>query len=365
MHSPYVLQNLQIPGESLIDITISDNQIQKISQAGSRSSYQHLNMKGLYVSSGWIDLHVHALSSLQPYGDDIDEIGIKQGVTTIVDAGSCGADNIHELYTQSLKSKTNVLAYLNISRLGLTRIDELSELHWLDREKLLEAVSFYEGFIVGLKARMSNSVVKNNAIEPLNIARNFSRLTNMPLMVHIGSAPPKITDILDLLEKNDIITHFLNGKDNNLFPNGAPLQELLSAISRGVHLDVGHGSASFSFPVAEVAKKHNIQPFTISSDIYKENRENGPVYSLASVASKFLHLGYSLKEIIHAITTLPANRINKPELGELKEHGAANLTLFNIENADIELVDSAGERRYASQQIIPKGVVINGELIIF
>lgn len=33
---------------------------------------------------------------------------------------------------------------------------------------------------------------------------------------------------------------------------------LLDAVNRGVHLDVGHGNASFSFKVAEAAKRHGI-----------------------------------------------------------------------------------------------------------
>ena len=43
-----------------------------------------------------------------------------------------------------------------------------------------------------------------------------------------------------------MITHYLNGKENNLFDEeGKPLPVLLDAVKRGVHLDVGHGNASF------------------------------------------------------------------------------------------------------------------------
>ncbi|PHB04699.1 amidohydrolase/deacetylase family metallohydrolase, partial [Bacillus pseudomycoides] len=71
-----------------------------------------------------------------------------------------------------------------------------------------------------------------------------------------------------------------------------PLPVLLDAVNRGVHLDVGHGNASFSFKVAEAAKRHGIAFNTISTDIYRKNRIHGPVYSMAHVLSKFLYLGY-------------------------------------------------------------------------
>src|SRR5699024_3606213 len=119
----------------------------------------------------------------------------------------------------------------------------------------------------------------------------FSNDTGLPLMVHIGSGPPAIQNILELLQKDDVITHFLNGKANNLFDReGKPLPELQRAIDRGVHLDVGHGNASFSFTVANQAKANEVHFDTISTDIYRKNRMYGPVYSMSSVLTKFLYL---------------------------------------------------------------------------
>ena len=120
-------------------------------------------------------------------------------------------------------------------------------MEWIDKEKVIEAVEKYKDVIVGLKARMSKSVVCDSGIEPPHVARSLSRETSLPIMVHIGSAPPRIEEVVPLLEKDDVITHYLNGKENNLFDEeGKPLPVLLDAVNRGVHLDVGHGNASFS-----------------------------------------------------------------------------------------------------------------------
>ncbi|MFJ5623176.1 amidohydrolase/deacetylase family metallohydrolase [Peribacillus loiseleuriae] len=360
-----VLRNVKMVEGNAVDILLEDRKIKKIVPRGTGNGeriidYQHK----VFISSGWIDMHVHAFPEFNPYGDDIDEVGYKTGVTTIIDAGSTGADRFPDFVNNCKNAKTNVFAFLNISQIGLKRFDELSNLHWLNEGKLKKTIAENKDFIIGLKARISNSVVGSNGIEPLKIARKFSTDTGLSLMIHIGSGPPDMNEILDLLEKKDIITHYLNGKANNLFDRaGKPLFKLLQAIERGVHLDVGHGSASFSFKTAEIAKKCNIHFDTISTDIYRNNRLNGPVYSMANVLTKFLYLGYSLKDVIDAVTVHAAVWLNKPDLGRISEGDVANLTLFSVEDESISLLDSEGEVRKAKQKIIVKGVVINGEFI--
>lgn len=352
---------IRVSGEK-IDIVIENGIIAEITEAGKGSGQPLGNVTGAYVSSGWIDMHVHAFLEFDPYGDEIDEIGVKQGVTTIIDAGSCGADRIADLVTYSKQAKTRLYAFLNISRIGLSRIDELSQLEWIDKGRIKQVLTAYEDFIVGLKARISSSVVDGSGVEPLRIARELSSETGLPIMVHIGSGPPDIREVIPFLQRKDIITHYLHGKQNNLFDtNGHPLRVLKDAINRGVCLDVGHGTASFSFQVAEAAKRHGIGLHTISTDIYRGNRLNGPVYSMANVLSKFLSLGYTLVETIDAVTRHAADWLGKPELGRIQVGDAANLTLFTVDDERVELVDSESERRVVHRLIKARGVVTGGE----
>ncbi|KTD88610.1 amidohydrolase/deacetylase family metallohydrolase [Paenibacillus etheri] len=362
MDERYVLRQVKRVSGEEIDIVIENGKIAEITPAGEVRGGQDWEGSGAYVSSGWIDMHVHAFREFDPYGDEIDEIGIWQGVTTLVDAGSCGADRIGDLVLDASQAKTNVLAFLNISRIGLLRIDELSNLEWIDKDKILQAVRTYGEMIVGLKARISKSVVGASGIEPLHIARSLSMETRLPLMVHIGSAPPDIREVMPLLQRKDIVTHYLNGKENNLFAaDGQPLQVLTEAIERGVHLDVGHGTASFSFKVAEAAKRNGIGLNTISTDIYRVNRMKGPVFSMSNVLSKFLSLGYALDEIVAAVTSNAAKWLGRPELGRIQVGDPANLTLFTLQHEPTVLVDSEGEERVTDKVIHAKGVVMGGE----
>ncbi|RKP55599.1 amidohydrolase/deacetylase family metallohydrolase [Cohnella endophytica] len=364
MSERLVFREATLTSGEMIDIAIEDGVIVEVTAAGQAAGDRTMDCSGLYVSSGWIDLHVHAFPDFDPYGDDIDEIGVKQGVATIVDAGSCGADRIGDLAARREKATTTVFALLNVSKIGLLRVDELSDLTWLDREYALRAVQGNPDFIVGWKARMSGSVVLDNGIEPLRIAKKLSEATDLPLMVHIGSAPPRIEDILPLLDKEDVVTHYLNGKSNHLFDaNGCPIPELTSAIERGVLLDVGHGTASFSFKVAEAAKRSGVRFDTISSDIYRGNRLYGPVRSLAHVMSKFLLLGYPLSEVIDAVTVRAAEWLKKPELGRIQVGDKANLTLFALNDQSMTFVDSEGDKRIGNHQIEAKGVYVNGRFV--
>ncbi|CDQ39025.1 MULTISPECIES: amidohydrolase/deacetylase family metallohydrolase [Virgibacillus] len=364
MKDRFVVRNVKRTDETIIDIVVEKGRIIDIAKAGYGQGENVYDYSGYYISSGWIDLHVHAFPEFDPYGDEVDQIGVKQGVTTIVDAGSCGADRIADLAASKRQAKTNLFAFLNVSRIGLARVDELSNLNWIDQAKAIHAAQTHHDIVIGLKARMSKSVVGESGMKPLKIARELSNKTALPLMVHIGSAPPKVEDIIPCLKAGDVITHFLNGKSNNLFQaNGEPLKVLTDAVNRGVHLDVGHGTSSFSFKYAEAAKQHGIKFNTISTDIYRGNRVNGPVYSMAHVLTKFLYLGYSLEDVIDAVTIHAANWLDKPELGRIKVGDRTNLTLFTIKDKQTALTDSEGEQRSYSKQIQPKGVIINGEII--
>lgn len=364
MKSTGIIKNISTVNNERIDIFLEEGIIKTIGEHETLEGPILFDGSNSYLSTGWIDLHVHAFSDFSPYGDEIDEIGVKQGVTTIVDAGSCGADRIDELYNRALTSETNVFSFLNISKIGLERIDELSNLTWIDQQQCIAAANQYKDMVIGLKSRISSSVVKGNGTIPLEKAVAISEQLKLPIMTHIGSAPPKIQEVIPLLRKGDVITHFLNGKDNNLFDdNGEPLKILTEAINRGVNLDVGHGNASFSFEVAKQARNANIHFDSISTDIYKKNRIEGPVYSLANVLSKFLYLGYTLKEIIDAVTQKPAEIINKPKLAEFREGSIANLTIFDVVEEEQMLIDSSKQTVKSNQIIKERGVVANGKFI--
>lgn len=359
-----VLKNARLTDEQLFDIIIEGNRISKITK-DYQGEGKAINLAGrYYVSSGWIDLHTHAFPKYKPYCANPDEIGYQTGVTTVVDAGSSGYEDINEFYELTRTCKTRVLSFLNVSRIGLKKIDELADLANLQFEPIKKAYQNYPNFIVGLKARMSASVVKGNGIKPLQIAKKFANKLDLPLMVHIGSEPPGIEEILDELEQGDIVTHCFNGKDNNIFRNqDQAVPQLQLALDRGVLLDIGHGTESFSFQTARKARRNQIRFNTISTDIYDKNKMEGPVYDMATTLTKLLYLDYCLEDIIKAVTEMPAKILKQEGLGKIEEGAIADLTIFEVQKKNITLIDSYGETVDFDKKIVPKSVVLGGEYI--
>lgn len=352
----------------LVDDTVSDIALKngKIAALGDIDSpaVNIIDLRGeCYVSAGWIDSHVHCYPKSPIYHDQPDSVGIATGVTTVVDAGSTGADDIDDFYTLTRDAATEVYALLNISRVGLIAQNELANMANIDADAVQQAVKRHPDFIVGLKARMSSSVVGENGITPLDRAKAMQAQNgDLPLMVHIGNNPPDLDEIAERLSAGDIITHCYNGKPNRILtPQGELRASVTRAISRGVRLDVGHGTASLSFAVAKRAIELGILPHTISSDIYCRNRISGPVHSLANVMSKFLAIGMSLPQVIECVTANAADGLRLKNKGRLQVGLDADLTLFALKRQPGVLVDAENDSLQAEQLLVPLAAIRAGK----
>lgn len=346
------------------DILVEDGIIRKIGENITEEGSKIIDVENSIVAPGFIDIHVHCYPSEKTNGVFPDEIGIKKGVTTVVDAGTAGEETIDDFVENIIKkSKTRVYSLLNISSMGLKIKSELNDMANIKKEKIKEALSKYPDIIVGLKARASGSVVEKNGINPIAEGEKIASELKVPLVVHIGNAPPKIEEVLALLEKGDIVTHCYNNKVNGLIREGKVIQETREAIKRGVIFDVGHGSESFSLDTAAEALKEGFEADIISTDIYSKNIIT-PVGSLENTINKMLYLGVSLKKCIEKVTNIPAEALNLKGIGELKVGYMGDLTIFDIvENGKLELKDSVNKVVTAEKYIKTKFVFIKDELI--
>ncbi|QLS07751.1 amidohydrolase/deacetylase family metallohydrolase [Citrobacter freundii] len=358
-----LLRHARLVDDTVSDIAVKDGKIAALGEI-TDPAVKTVDLRGeCYVSAGWIDSHVHCYPKSPIYHDQPDSIGIVTGVTTVVDAGSTGADDIDDFYTLTREATTDVYALLNISRVGLIAQNELANMANIDADAVKQAVQRHPDFIVGLKARMSSSVVGENGIIPLDHAKAMQAQNgDLPLMVHIGNNPPDLDEVAERLTAGDIITHCYNGKPNRILtPEGELRASVTRAISRGVRLDVGHGTASLSFAVAKRAISLGILPHTISSDIYCRNRISGPVHSLANVMSKFLAIGMSLPQVIECVTASAADGLRLKNKGRLQVGLDADLTLFTLKRQPAVLVDAENDSLQAEQLLVPLAAIRAGK----
>lgn len=361
-----IIRRARLADGSLTTIAIHDGKIAALGEPQGQAT-QEIDLAGRYwLSAGWIDSHVHCYPKSPIYHDEADRIGVETGVTTVVDAGSTGADDVDDFYQLTRTANTQVHALLNIARTGIVTQNELADMQQIDKAGVRAAVQRLPGFIIGIKARMSSSVVGANGIQPLIGAKEIQQENgNLPLMVHIGNNPPDLDEIAELLGQGDIITHCYNGKPNRILtPAGELRASVAKAIKRGVRLDVGHGSASFSFEVARVAIAQGILPHTISSDIYCRNRLNGPVYTLAHVMSKFFSVGMTLPQIIACVTRHAAEGLRLHNKGKLAVGFDADLTLFDLSEAACVFTDSEGKSEAGEKQLVPLAAMVKGKWFI-
>ncbi|MDR2832698.1 MAG: amidohydrolase/deacetylase family metallohydrolase [Streptococcaceae bacterium] len=318
-----------------------------------------------YLSAGWIDSHVHCYSELDLYYDYPDEIGVKSGVTTVIDAGSCGYDNIDDFYEKTRANQTNVYALINISRTGIVRQDELSDLENVKEELVRASLEKHPDFIKGLKVRMSKTVIGENGIKPLELAKKIQVNNHqLPLMVHIGSAPANLDEILEKMTEGDILTHCFHGKENGILDRncGCLKSFVFAGKNKGLIFDTGHGTDSFNFEVATQALDEGLKADTISTDIYIRNRQNGPVYNLATTMEKLHVIGYSWEEIIEKVTSAPAKAFHLTTKGKIAENYDADFTIFEFINEEKELIDSNGNQKITQMQIQPVKTIIGGHI---
>src|SRR5205809_3855321 len=105
------------------DVAIHDGRIAAVAaDIDPTSAFKTIDVAGLYVTPGLIDLHVHVFAGTneeRSYAGDLslypDGFTLRSGVTTAVDAGCAGWRNFEEFKATVIdRAKTRVLALLNI-----------------------------------------------------------------------------------------------------------------------------------------------------------------------------------------------------------------------------------------------------------
>jgi len=349
------------------DIAFADGRVTEIGHDLPVGDAKIVDVRGLLVVPGLIDLHTHVYWGGTSLGVDAVEVARRSGTTTFVDAGSAGPGIFHGFRRHVIEpSPLRIIPYLNVSFPGIfavsaaVSVGECADLRLLDPRECVRVIRANRNLIAGVKVRVGRNAGGASGVAPLDIALEVAEETALPVMAHLDNPPPSRLEVLTRLRRGDILTHCFRP-----FPN-APVQqdgrireEVLEARRRGVIFDIGHGSGSFGFRTAEAMLIAGFLPDVISSDVHALSIE-GPAFNQLVTMSKFLCLGMELIDAIRASTAAPAAALGRTDIGRLQIGAVGDATVLELAEGDFEYRDVLGEARAGRQRLEARGLVVAG-----
>jgi len=352
------------------DVAIAGGKIAAVGENLSPAdAFKTVDVSGLYVTPGLVDIHVHVYAGTGEKGSYAgdnslypDGFTFRVGVTTVGDAGCAGWRNFEDFKSRIIdRSKTRVLAFLNIVGNGMRGGGWEQDLNDMAVLPAVEMAKKYPGLIIGVKT----AHYAGPEWTPVEHAVEVGTEANIPVMVDFGANKPErpLSELVTKkLRPGDIYTHCYSGLRGELDPAGHVNAGMVEGRKRGVIFDVGHGGGSFAWRVAVPAVKEGFWPDSISTDLHIGSMNAGMKDQL-NVMSKFLALGMSLDDVIKTSTTNPAREIKHDELGQLGVGSPADVAVLRLETGSYGFVDSFGARMKGTKRLACEMTVKDGKVV--
>lgn len=351
------------------DVAIKDGKIAAVaSSIPAEKALKTVDVSGLYVTPGLIDIHVHVYAGTGERGSYAGDLSVypdpftyRTGVTTVVDAGSSGWRNFEDFKQRIIdRSRTRVLAFLNIVGNGMRGGKYEQNVEDMEAKPTAEMAVRHKGVIVGIKS----AHFEGPQWKPIDEALEAGKTAGIPIMVDFGRAYPE-RSLAELVTKKfrpgDIFTHCYGGARGELI-DGKVNPAILPAQKRGVIFDVGHGGGSFVFRTALQAFKEGFYPNSISTDLHVSSMNAG-MKDMLNVMSKFLALGMSLDDVIVRSTWNPAHEIQQDELGHLSVGAIADVTVLQLMKGKFGFVDQDGAKLNGNQKLVAELTIRDGKVV--
>src|SRR4051812_26191801 len=177
------------------DIAIKDGAIAAVAERlNPADALKIINVAGLYVTPGLIDIHAHVFAGTGERGSYAGDLSVypdgftfRVGVTTVADAGCAGWRNFDDFKQRIIdRSKTRILAFINIVGNGMRGGTYEQDLSDMEAKPTAEMAKRFPGLIIGVKTAHYNGP----EWAPVERAVEAGTMANIPVMVDFGANKP-------------------------------------------------------------------------------------------------------------------------------------------------------------------------------
>lgn len=344
------------------DVAIRDGKIARVARGISTARASRVvDVTGLYVVPGLVDIHVHYFATCPRLGVSPDDHAFPGAVTTAVDTGTAGWKNFERFRREVIdRVRCRVLAFVNIVSTGMEIPENEQNPAEMDPRPTAAMAREHRDVVVGIKTAhymQPGWAAVDRTIEA-------SELAGLPAMVDFAPRPERSYEdlLLTKMRPGDIHTHIYARHIPSIDENGKVYDYIWEAQRRGIVLDLGHGAGSFWYRLAVPCLEQGYRPHSISTDQHTGN-VNGPVFTMLHTVSKMLNLGMSLNEVIERSTVAPAREIGRPDLGTLAEGAEADVAVLQLQRGRFGYWDCGkgkmiGDRKLACLMTIRAGQIV-------
>lgn len=353
-----------------LDVAIADGKIVNVAaNIAANQAKKVVDVTGLYVCPGLIDLHTHVFvgSKAATFADGIlslspDDFTFRSGVTTVVDAGTSGWRNFPLFKDQVIdKSKTRILAFLNIAGTGMSGKQTQENINDMDPAEASKAVLKYRDTLVGIKI----GHYEGSEWTPFDNAISAAKQANVPLFVECHLPQYSLEDQLHKMRPGDIITHSFEKVSERMSvidEQGNVRPFVKEAQKEGILFDLGHGGAGFWFSEAISALQQGFVLNSFGTDLHRFSMNAG-MKDMLNVMSKFLSMGMTKEEVIERATWRAAKAIKRADLGQLGKGVVADVAVLSLREGKFGFVDAGGNKIDGTQKFEAELTIRAGNIV--
>ena len=383
--------------DGVFDVAIADGRIAGVEPTiPGEAARQVIDVSGKLVIAGMIDTHAHVYQHVTgKFGLSADMVGVRSGVTTVVDQGGPSCMTIggfRKFIAEPAQSR--VFCFMSAYLVGGLEGHLYPELYGPEQinvEATIKAARDNADIVRGIKAHAETGGVSRWGLHVIKLGKQIARGAGLPLYIHLGQLWPQaegadidpdelVRELVPLMDPGDVLAHpftrhpggFISAETGTVHP------VVWAALDRGVTVDVGHGS-HFSFDMARKVLQAGIRPHTLGADMHGYNvrapgadtaaRQTNPFFGVApfnltNAMTKLLALDMPLADIIATVTNNPAAMLGLSDtLGSLRVGRDADISVLDIQDGRFELRDNSGNVVIGRHMLMPSLALVGGEPI--